>query len=287
MTTPSASIRRFLYALLLVLPGCAISILKPADNDRVFLPTRTAVAITGNANYTDLRVAVDGTDVSSQITPTGTRKHEGAIALAAGAHTVTASATIDCPYCLGGTTRSSDSKSFVVDSGPRVCGRTSGAPIITIDSMVTEVGQRPGRQLIAYAMKNAGDGVLIIVDDAPGLLPTQMRVEIDIDPFNGVDDAKAIEAWGFCRSGSRVGLVEASKRSVFNEGTICSSLTAANNFRSGCTLTQMMLLDQTTTQELWFRKPGVFGWWTDAEAMDESFWKAFGGRSVRFIWRFD
>jgi hypothetical protein len=46
-----------------------------------------------------------------------------------------------------------------------------------------------------------------------------------------------------------------------------------------------MLLDRSTTSELWLRKPGFGGIWTDAEGIDSSIWNAFGGRSVRFIWR--
>ena len=113
-----------------------------------------------------------------------------------------------------------------------------------------------------------------------------MRVELDIDPFNGVTRGKAVEAWSFCL-GSRAGLVEASMVGGVNVGTACDSLTAANDFRSGCTNTQTMLLNQSTTSELWLRKPGFLGIWHNAEAIDSSIWQAFGGRSVRFIWRGD
>jgi len=114
-----------------------------------------------------------------------------------------------------------------------------------------------------------------------------MRVELDIDPNNGVTWNKAIEAWGFCRSGSRVGVVEASMVGGINVGAVCADIDSINDFRSGCTNTQTMLLDRSTTSELWLRKPGFWGIWTDAEGIDSSIWNAWGGRSVRFIWRFD
>jgi hypothetical protein len=170
---------------------------------------------------------------------------------------------------------------------PTVCARSGGAPVITLSPQIVAVGQTPGRQEIAYFLRNPPDVLLIIVDNAPGLSAGQMRVELDIDPSNGVTWNKAIEAWGFCRSGVRMGLVEASLMGGINVGTACDSLTPANNFRSGCTNTQTMLLNQSTTGELWLRKPATAGIWTDAEGIDSSIWQAFGGRSVRFVWRFN
>ena len=77
-------------------------------------------------------------------------------------------------------------------------------------------------------------------------------------------------------------------KSVLSIGTpTCQPLTAANNFNSGCTIHQSILVNQSTTSELWLRRQGFLGFWYDAEAIDVSIWKAFGGRSVRFIWRFD
>ena len=176
---------------------------------------------------------------------------------------------------------------LVPTSNVDVCARSGGAPVITVSNDIIQVGQTPGRQKIAYFLQNQPDVLLIIVDDAAGLTQDQMRVEIDIDPVNGVDWNKAIEAWGFCRRGSRVNLVEASMIGGINVGTACYTLDPSNDYRSGCTNTQTMLLDRSTTSELWLRKPGFGGVWTDAEGIDSSLWQAFGGRSVRFIWRFD
>lgn len=122
--------------------------------------------------------------------------------------------------------------------------------MIKLDDQVAVVGQIPGRKRIAYVLQNSSDVMLIIVDDAPGLRQDQMRVELDIDPNNGVTWNKAIEAWGFCRSGSRVNLVEASMVGGINVGAACLSLDSTNDFRSGCTNTQAMLLDRSTTSEL-------------------------------------
>jgi hypothetical protein len=165
------------------------------------------------------------------------------------------------------------------------CAQEGRAPVITIPADGIAVGQQPGRHVIGLILKNNRDALLIIVDDDPALQPNQMRVELDIDPFNGVEWNKAIEAWGFCRRGNRVDLVEASMLGGFGEGVVCDKTTRENDFRSGCTRTQTMLLNSSTTSELWLRKPGVFGIWTDAGAIDSSIWRAFGGRSVRFLWR--
>jgi hypothetical protein len=280
----------YMLVVAVALGGCSIKIEKPANNAVITLPATTKVAITGNASYTGLMVMVDGGNVSSQIVSTGSSSSEGDIGLlAAGPHTVSASATLSCWYCSGGTTLSTDTRSFIVIPGTHVCAREAGGtPVITLDANVVTVGQRPGQQLIAYKLLNGSDVLLIIVDDAPGLTPIQMRVALDLDPFNGVTSNKTVEAWGFCRSGSRVAVVEASMLGGFNVGVACASLTPTNGFSSGCTNTQTMLLLQSTTSELWLRKPGFLGgFWYDAEAIDASIWQAFGGRSVRFIWRHD
>jgi putative hemolysin len=280
-------------ALLLVLvvfalAGCAITIQQPTNNATIALPSRTKVVVTGNASYTGLKVAVDGVDFSNLMVSTGSGSYEGEFTLAAGPHTVSASAEVYCWYCAGGKTQSTDTKSFIVSGGLQVCARPSGGPaVIALDPSVVTAGRQPGRQLIGYQLKNGTDRLLIIVDDAPTLTPTQMQVELDIDPFNGVTSSKAIEAWSFCRSGSRVDLVEASMLTGFNVGTACAQATAANDFRSGCTNTKTMLLNQSTTSELWLRNEGFPGIWVDAEAIDASMWQAFGGRSLRFVWRSD
>ena len=284
--------RAFLLIVVAVaLVGCAITIQKPAENDIITLPSKTNVVVTGDASYSGLKVTVDGVDFSNQMVSKGSARDEGDLSLAAGFHTITASAEVYCSSCTGAKTKSTKTNTFFVvvslgSTSPHVCATSGGAPVINVASQIT-TAQKPGRQLIAYKLQNGKDVLLIVVDDAPGLLPTQMRLTLDIDPFNGVTWNKAIEAWGFCRSGSRVGLVEASVVGGINVGTACSQLAVANNFTSGCTNTQTMLLNQSTTSELWLRKPGTIGIWGDAEAIDSSMWQAFGGRAVRFIWRAD
>lgn len=215
----------------------------------------------------------------------GPNRNEGVLSLPAGAHTITATAEFYCWYCSGSKTQSTHTNTFVVNSpSTQVCARTGGAPVITIPTSFTTVGQKPGKQLIGYLLQN-GDAVQIRVDDAPGLSKNQMRLELDLDPDN-VQWSKAIEAWSFCR-GSRVGVIEASLKGGFGVGVICSPLTPSNDFRSGCTDTQTILLNKSTTRELWLRNRGFFAVWYDAEAIDSSFWDAFGGRSVRFIWMDD
>ena len=279
----SASLLLLLAIALLAETGCAITVQRPTNNALVPLPT-TSVVIGANASFTNLKVTIDGNDVSGQMTSTSPSSAAGAFGLSVGSHTLTASATVTCWYCPGGTTESRDTKSFVVVSGnTSVCARGPGVPVISIDPALARVGQRPGRVFIGYQLQN-GEGILIIVDDAPGLLRTQMLVEVDIDPAKGVSKSKMIEAWSFCQ-GNRAGFVTSGLAGEFNTGFVCNPLSAGNNFRSGCTTPNPpMLIDQSTTSELWLRKQGTFGNWDYKEAIDQSMWPVFGGRLVRFIW---
>lgn len=274
-----------LVVLAVALVGCAITIEGPANNATVTSPTRAVV--TGNASFTGLRVTVDGTDFSNRMVTTGSSRAQGDLSLPLGLHTITASATLFCWYCPGGSTQSSDTKSFVVVSGNmRVCARSGSVPVITLDTTLAPVGHQSGRQQIGYQLQN-GDGIVIIVDDAPGLLRTQMLVEVDLDPVKGATKSKMIEAWDFCQSGSVVNAVTVGMAGGFGLGVVCNPLTAANDFRSGCTTpTPPMLINQATTSELWLRKQGTFGNWDYAEAIDQSIWQIFGGRRLRFIWFF-
>lgn len=272
-----------LFVVALALGGCAISIERPANNATIALPSSTRVVVNGNAAFSALRVTVNGTDFSSQMVSTGSSRAQGDFSLPAGLQTITASATVPCWYCAGGRTQSSDTKSFIVVSGnTRVCAR--GNTPITLDPNLASVGQQPGRQQIGYQLQNR-DGVLILVDDAPGLLRTQMLVEVDIDPSRGVTKSKMIEAWDFCQAGSLVNAVTTGMAGGFGVGVVCNPLTPANDFRSGCTTpTPPMMVNQATTSELWLRKQGTFGNWDAAEAIDQSIWPIFGGRRLRFIW---
>lgn len=283
-TAALQTLRAFLLTgVAFALDSCAITIERPTNNATIPLPT-TNVVVTGNASFTGLRVTVDGADVSNLMTSTGASRATGALNLPLGPHTITASAAVSCWYCPSRSTQSSSTRSFVVVSGnTQTCARSSGPPVITLDPNLANVGQQPGRQQIGYQLQS-GDGVLIIVDDAPGLLQTQMLVEVDIDPNRGVTTSRKIEAWSFCQ-GSTVNAVQAGMAGGFSEGVVCNPLTAANDFRSGCTtFSPPMLLNQATTSELWLRREPTPGIWNTAEGIDQSIWRVFGGRRLRFIW---
>ena len=148
--------------------------------------------------------------------------------------------------------------------------------------------QQPGRKLIAYGIPNTSDYLLIIVDDAPNLLKTQMTVSMDIDPANGVTWAKSVEIWGDCKT-NRWGTSVASMGTNVDVGWDCNAVDSSNDWRSGCTVPGKTILLQKNmyTTELWLRKPAFLGAWVDADVIDSTFWDAFGGRSVRFLWRFN
>ena len=277
------TIQAFLPVVVSVtLGGCSITVQSPANGAAIPLPA-TSVVVTGTAPFTNLEVTVDGVDISGAIVSTGSIRAAGSFPLATGPHTVRASATFPCWFCPGGTTQSTDTNSFTVLPDPS-CPRAASPPVITFDAGTITVAQRPGRQLIAYALLNGTDGVQLIVDDAPGLPRTSMLVEVDLDP-NTVRNSKMIEAWNFCHRSMASFVTSGIIAGNFGEGLICSPVSAGNDYRSGCTSPNPpMRLDQATTNELWLRKQGVFGNWDYAEVIDQSIWLAFGGRRVRFLW---
>ena len=167
------------------------------------------------------------------------------------------------------------------------CNRGS-THLTHLSAEVIAVGQQPGRQLIAYGVPATNDYLLIIVDDNPNLLKTQATVSMDIDPVNGVTWAKSVEIWGICKT-NKSGQSVASLGSAVDVSMDCNALNSGNDWRSGCTVPGKTLLLQKNryATELWFRKPAFLGVWVDADVMDSTFWEAFGGRSVRFIWRFN
>ena len=172
-----------------------------------------------------------------------------------------------------------------------VCGTASGPAVIAFSPATIAVAQNPGRQLIGLqATPDGRNALLIIVDDAPGLPYSSVDVELDIDP-QFVAWNKALEFWTAC-GGSRINWIEAWSLGGFGVGVACLPVVAANNFRSDCTLPGKTRIFRNSPwgrgiTEFWFRKRGWWGVLDNAFVIDSSFWNAFGGRSVRFIWRFD
>jgi hypothetical protein len=162
----------------------------------------------------------------------------------------------------------------------------SNLPVTPITSESIDAAQAPGRVLVAWMLNNQRDAILTIVDDAADLGPDQLRLELDIDP-NAVAGNKVVEARAFCH-GPRVAMIESSLLpTAVGAGVIIPPLSAANDFRSGLTRSQTMLINRASTAELLIRRTEFLGIWWDTEVMDARFWQAFGGRSVRFIWRFE
>lgn len=267
-----------------------IEIEKPADNLILTAPTIPKLIVSAK-HYSDLKVSLkEGTstetDATDRMVSLGSDRWTTDLNLPIGMHRVTAGAVLSCWYCTGGKKWVTDSHTFTILPAAASCTRTDGNRVRTIPSEGVLAGQIPGKQHIMTPLQN-GDFMLIILDDAPGLQQNQMRVEVDINPNNDVTWNKAVEAWGACRSGSqRVDLAEASYTPAggFGVGVICPPLSAANDFRSSCTTSGTMLINQSTTGELLLRKPGYFGVWYDVEVFDSSIWSAWGGRSVRFVW---
>lgn len=174
-------------------------------------------------------------------------------------------------------------------AGPRLalgsCSKGS-THVTTLDAATIAVAQTPGRKQIGWRFPTSNDALLVLVDDAPGLPKDQILISMDIDPIQGVTWSKSVEAWGDCKTG-RAGVSVASLQPGINVNRDCARLTDANDFRSGCTSAgaTITLSRASGATELWFRKPAFLGVWVDAEVMDSTFWYAFGGRSVRFIWR--
>src|SRR5262245_742065 len=146
MTLIGTSALRALQVLVVVvvavaLDGCGISIRQPINNATVTSPAK--VEVTGNASFTGLRVSVDGNDFSSQMVATGSSYAVGDISLPTGPHTITASATISCWYCSGGSSQTSTTRLFAVAP----CARTGNAPILPLSPQIITIGQQPGRRI--------------------------------------------------------------------------------------------------------------------------------------------
>lgn len=264
-----------------------IEIQKPAHNLTLVDPTTPKLVLNQN-NASNLVVSTDeGTSNHKEVTglsPVSPGTLMADLGVSIGTHTITAHGDVPCWYCTGGKRHVRASHTFTLLPASAPCTRTDGNLVRTFPVSGIAVGQQPGRQTIATPLLNGTDSVLIIIDDAPDLQQDQIRVELDLNPGNDVTWNKAIEAWGACHTGSRVALAEASMQGGFGVGVICTPLSGQNDFRSGCTNSQTILLNRNTTGELLLRKPGVIGWWHDVEVFDSSIWAAWGGRAVRFIW---
>jgi hypothetical protein len=81
------------------------------------------VVVTGNASYTGLKVLVDGADFSNRMVSKSSKRDEGDLGLAAGSHTLVASADIYCWYCSGQKHQSTATRSFSIE----IMGKTTFA----------------------------------------------------------------------------------------------------------------------------------------------------------------
>ena len=122
MTTPCKlrlGSRLLLAMALLPLIGCSISVRQPSNGAFVAvnqtMPT-VHVVITGNASYNNLKVTMDGSDVTGQMVSKSSSENDGDLALPRGAHTLTAQADVHCFYCSGQTTHSTATSTFTVES---------------------------------------------------------------------------------------------------------------------------------------------------------------------------
>lgn len=265
----------------------SIEIKRPSNNLTLVSPTMPQLVFTQKQLSNLLVRTNEGTPNQRDVlgfTPLSPDTVMATLGVPLGTHTVTVSGDLSCWYCTGGKRGEAKSRTFSLLPAAATCTRSGSVPVRTIPSAGITIGQTPGRQTIMTPLLNRNDEVLILIDDAPDLQQNQMRVDIDLRGFPEVEWNKAIEAWGSCGSGSRIDLAEASLMGGFGVGIICTPLSASNDFRSGCTNSQTMTLNQNTTKELLLRKPGFFGFWYDVEVFDSSIWAAWGGRSVRFIW---
>ena len=173
-------------------------------------------------------------------------------------------------------------------SAQNVCaGVMGGIPRFALSPSQIASAQTPGQRFMGIAVGR--DLLLAVIRDAPGLPSNMVRLRIDLDPAAGVTWDKAIEFRSFCGT-QRLGVIVAKTIQVgFGEALLCNPLSAANDFRSGCTISGTAVLEpnSTSTQELTFTKPGFLGYWHPVFTIDQTFWQAFRGRDVRFIWRRD
>ena len=108
------------------LTACSkVEISTPAADAVVPLPGSTHVVVTSSRSISNVKLAVDGTDMSNQIAYLpATGNYEANLTLAGGMHTAVASADAYCSYCTGQSYRSSDTKTFCVSGTPGITSKT-------------------------------------------------------------------------------------------------------------------------------------------------------------------
>lgn len=109
-----------------LLTACSgVSISTPAADAVIALPSTAHVEITSSRSISNVNLSVDGADVSNQVSYSPTSHNYVAdLTLAAGFHTIVASADAYCSYCTGQTYRASDTKKFCVGAGGAAGNKT-------------------------------------------------------------------------------------------------------------------------------------------------------------------
>ena len=107
-------------AAIAALAACSsFEVVQPKDGAIVTLPAKAKVDINGNPSLSGVRVKVDGTDFSNQVTSVSATRSEGDLNLPAGNHSVDVEADVPCWYCSGQSFHhTAQRKICVVPPGP-------------------------------------------------------------------------------------------------------------------------------------------------------------------------
>jgi hypothetical protein len=157
-----------------MLGACSgLKIQAPAADAVVTLPAQTHVVVTTSGQgVSNVKVAVDGTDVTGQVPYSpGSGNYVGDLTLAQGVHTVVASADAYCSYCTGQQYQATDSKTFCVASTSPFTSKTmfaQGDALSWSSTSVQSVGVATdtGTPATQWTLAPKGNGLVSI----PGTL---------------------------------------------------------------------------------------------------------------------
>lgn len=109
-------------AAIAALAACSsFDVVRPKDGTVVTLPATTNVTIDGSPRLSGVRLRVDGTDHSNQLTMNSSAtRSEGNLSLPAGNHSIEVEADVPCWYCTG--------QSFHHTAQRKICVASPGSP---------------------------------------------------------------------------------------------------------------------------------------------------------------
>jgi len=166
------ALRLFAAVGVIVLSACsgALRIETPAADAVTRLPSATQVVVTESGRVSQVRVTVDGNDVTNQFTYNSDR-WVGNLTLIEGMHTVVTTGDQYCAYCTGQTNRLTDSRTFCVTAASSVTtkgisAQGSGLSWSSMAARKVGVASDNGTDATKWRLQPKGGGIVSV----PGII---------------------------------------------------------------------------------------------------------------------